>query len=129
MELKGRKLKAVKIWGAITLFTLCFGAVYEYFSFGVYSYYMIYAFIFPMLMTLYNIAVKDKNEMTDTLFAASAATFTLGFIFKGVVEIYGSSSSLTVIYWGAGTVLALAGIASAVIRFGGSSLQEDKITD
>ena len=32
-----------------TVVTVAFGAVYEWFSFGVYSYYMIYAFAVPLL--------------------------------------------------------------------------------
>ncbi len=32
----------------ISLFCLLFGAVYELFSHGVYSMYMIYAFVFPL---------------------------------------------------------------------------------
>lgn len=35
---------------AATLFFAFFGAVYEAFGHGVYSYFMIYAFAFPLLM-------------------------------------------------------------------------------
>ena len=34
----------------ITIFTAVFGAIYEHFSFGVYSYYMLYAFAIPLLL-------------------------------------------------------------------------------
>jgi len=42
-------LKRARKYIPITLFCLAFGWIYEIYSFGVYSNFMIYAFVFPLI--------------------------------------------------------------------------------
>ena len=101
-----------------TIFTLVFASVYEYFSHGVLSGYMLSAFVYPLvigagLLLLVKLARLPKPDgMVLGLHAWSVAGFTVGNIMKGVFEIYGSVSSYTGWYFIAGSVLL---IAAAVV--------------
>ncbi len=86
------------------VFIAAFGAVYEHFSFGVYSFYMIYAFAFFLVggAVFWMLMAKLKKEFS-TLFIcfwnAALTTFTVGSLLKGVLDIYGTSSPLINIFW------------------------------
>ncbi|MBO6112381.1 MAG: hypothetical protein J6P45_04975 [Lachnospiraceae bacterium] len=88
----------------ISLFLMLFGAVYEWFSHGVYSYYMLYAFGFPLiggalpcLLCIMN-GRKLLPGMSNCLWGAGIAALTAGSLFKGVLDIYGTSSDLGILY-------------------------------
>lgn len=81
-----------------------FGGIYENFSHGVYSNYMVYAFLiplmlsaFPSLLLLLNAKI-DIPETVRTLWNLAVATLTVGCIFKGVLEIYGTTNRLMIVY-------------------------------
>ena len=93
-----------------------FSAVYEHFSFGVYSPFMIFAFAVPLLMgarafLLMGRALKKTGTSVPALVCkfwhAAVATLTVGFLFRGVLDIYGTSSPLGTVYWIASAVLAV----------------------
>ena len=88
LDIKTNKL--FQIWTAITLFTALFAAVYEYFSFGVYSPYMIFAFLSPLLFGVIPSLLVPKvmgRGWTDGILL-----LTGGSILIGIFEIYGTSS-------------------------------------
>lgn len=101
------------------------GAVYEIFSHGVYSFYMIYAFMLPLaggaLPCLITAAAAGKKRrpgdaetsISAKLQLASIATLTTGSFMKGALEIYGTANRLTAVYTAVGLALA----ASALIAF------------
>lgn len=97
------------------LFFAVFGMIYEVFSHEVYSYYMIYAFLFPLTagftLLLMGLLMKrpPRRKFLNCLNAASA-TLTLGSVSTGVVRIYGSSNSLLKVYPVAGAILLLAAL-------------------
>ena len=97
------------------LFCAFFGMIYERFSHEVYSYWMIYAFMFPLAagLVLLLTALKCKRppgrKFVNTLNAASA-TMALGSIAAGVVSIYGSTNVLVKIYPIAGGLMLLAAV-------------------
>ncbi|MCD8117678.1 MAG: hypothetical protein LUE21_11335 [Oscillospiraceae bacterium] len=98
------------------VFCMVFGAVYEHFSHNVYSWYMIYAFAFPLLgggvpfcaMTLLD-RCPVPSRLPLNLYNSGIATLTVGSVFQGVLAIYGTTSRLTRVYWTAGIVLTAAG--------------------
>lgn len=105
------------IYLGISLFCVLFGGVYELFSHGVYSYYMIYAFVFPLLggtLPALTAAVfgcrKSPAPLPRTLYHCGIATFTVGSIIQGVLEIYGTSNPLTLWYWPIAALLTTAAI-------------------
>ncbi len=101
------------IWAA---FLALFGAIYELFSHGVTSYYMIYAFALPLIMGIlpYEVMLM-KNRFPGKTFAyiwnTAIATLSVGCLFKGVLEIYGTTNRLIIVYPVAGAALMLRSLA------------------
>ena len=99
------------------LFCALFGAVYEGFSHGVWSYPMVYAFAFPLvlgvlpLLLLGFFRAPNPKAAARNLYHAGIATLTVGSIVTGVLEIYGTTNPLTLVYWLLGGALVLLGAA------------------
>lgn len=93
---------------------MLFGAIYEHFSFGVYSRSMIYAFIPFLTTTLISAAAVHFGLLltkdTRTVLTLAAATLTLGMISRGVIEIYGTENRLLAAYSISGAVLTAVSI-------------------
>lgn len=93
-----------------------FGAVYERFSHGVYSYWMLYAFAFPLALGVLPLYLVEAlraplpGSLRWGLYHAGIATLTVGSLISGALEIYGTSSPLTFVYWIVGEVLTLLGV-------------------
>lgn len=97
------------------LFTLAFGAVYEIFSFGVFSFYMTYAFLFFMMggCLFWHIVAGKRAEIS-----AAAACFwnggltaiTLGAVVHGILDIYGSYHPMNIVFWIIGGLSLLTGL-------------------
>ncbi len=104
-----------------SLFCALFAAVYEYFSFGVYSYFMLFAFAIPLLCCSlpYSIMVLTDKGIPGTmalrLWNSGIATLTTGSVIQGVIEIYGTTNRLVIIYAAAGILLCTGGAAACVI--------------
>lgn len=98
----------------ISIFLAAAGAVYEHFSFGVYSYFMIYAFAVPLAggalpyMIRY---IRNKKKpvcsrpakqfrfvTAGELYHAAIATLTVGSIIHGALCICGRPNSLVIVY-------------------------------
>ena len=98
-----------------------FGAVYECFSHGVYSYYMIYAFAVPLmlgalpllLLAVFGGPFPERRALW--LWNAGIATLTVGCVFRGVLDIYGTTHRLTVVYPIVGVGLLAAGVVSGLV--------------
>lgn len=94
-----------------------FGAVYERFSHEVYSFYMLYAFLFPLAggaapflgLALFG-AGRAVPGAARGLYHCGIATLTTGSILRGILEIYGTTNALTKLYWIVGSLLCAAGI-------------------
>ena len=107
----------------ITFFCALFGAVYEHFSHGVYSYYMIYAFMFPLVggaLPLGFLNVRKQtfrtNLFTRNFYHAGIATLTVGSIVSGIFEIYGTTNKLIGYYWCIGILLLVIALISFFIK-------------
>lgn len=100
----------------ISVFCILFGAVYEYFSHEVYSYFMLYAFVFPFIggvLPFFWIAFEQRpipDRASRNLYHSGIASLTIGSLFKGVLEIYGTANRLVSVYWVLGTLFLLTGI-------------------
>ena len=104
-------------------FFALFGAVYEHFSHEVYSYSMIYAFAVPLaagalpltLLLCRKRAVRMPSAGALVLWHAGLASLTVGLVFRGVLEIYGTTNRLMPVYPAAGAVLCTAGTLAFVL--------------
>ena len=121
--------RCAMVWLIVTIFVAFFGAVYEHFSFGVYSMYMLYAFAPPLLLgalpslicALSSVRLPGRASMN--LCASAIATLTVGSIFTGVVEIYGTTNRLSGVYVIAGGVL----LALSILVYAAEPLFFNKI--
>lgn len=100
---------------------MLFGAVYENYSHGVFSYYMLYAFSVPLVfgVTLYTIllfAGKYPPRAFLNLWNSAIAAFGVGSVFRGVLEIYGTTNSLSIVYPIAGGVLGVSALVSLAVK-------------
>ena len=104
-----------------SLFCALFGAVYERYSHGVYSYAMIYAFAYPLalgVLPMYLIWILHALYPPKTLrclWHAGIATLTVGSIVTGVLEIYGTTNPLTIVYPILGAALCTTGAVAYLI--------------
>lgn len=103
------------IYLIIALFFVIFGAVYEIFSHEVYSYHMIYAFVYPLAggCLVYNLIAKFgkkyPNTLTQNIYNSGIATLTIGSIVQGIIEIYGTTNECVGVYFFVGTAMVLTG--------------------
>ena len=100
-------------------------AVYGLFSHGVYSYYMTYAFMIPLLggaLPHLIAAMKRAEEQAgasdipaakDTQLAF-VATLTAGSLLKGVLDIYGTTNRLLLVYPAAAAAILAAAAVTAI---------------
>lgn len=106
----------------IALICALFGAIYEVFSYGVYSFFMIYAFAFPLIGgSLYFFALdlfgkRVPGRLSLNLYNSGIATLTIGCILEGILEIYGTTNSLTSVYWFVGILFVLVGILFYIVE-------------
>lgn len=107
----------------VSLFCVLFGFVYEKFSHGVFSYSMIYAFVYPLIggcfvWMIFGIfpSLTYPKAFSRYIYNSAIAVYTTGSIFKGVIEIYGSGGNRFIkIYFISGIVLAFISISSYII--------------
>ena len=116
-----RYMQTVTSYLLVTLFCVMFGGLYERFSHEVYSFFMIYAFVFPLAggVLPFFLLMKHKKAYPSS-FAASCyhagiATLTTGSLLCGALEIYGTTNVLTTIYWILGAALLFVGISAYLI--------------
>lgn len=117
-----RSFRSALSWLFVTLFVALFGAVYEAFSHGVYSYYMLYAFAFPLVLgvlpaLLLGLRRKSLPRPIQSIGNAAIATLTVGSLVSGALEIYGTTNPLTAVYWLLGGALLLTALFTALITF------------
>lgn len=99
----------------VTVFCAAFGAVYEWFSHGVFSYYMLYAFLIPLLggvipfYCLLYFRGKFPGCAACRFQHFGVSTLTVGCMFCGVLEIYGTTNRLTILYFIVGGIFVLLG--------------------
>ena len=108
--------KMILGYGVATIFCFVFQLVYAQFSHGVDSPYMTYSFLIPFaggaISTLgLFLWGKTASSAFRQLICGGTIWFTLGCIFKGVLEIYGTTNHMAVVF----TVLGLAQLLAAFL--------------
>ena len=132
MYTSGKKTwaKLSLIYLGLTIFTALFGAVYEIFSHEVYSYYMIYAFAVPLVLgVLPNLIclvrnVRNIHPLSVWFWNAGVITLTVGALFHGALEIFGTINKLAIVYQIASSFFFLVSIILKFLSGKGKNLQE-----
>lgn len=111
--------RTASIYLLAAVLTALFGAVYEAFSHGVYSYRMIYAFAFPLIAGALPFQIWSWRPAKHTppllcrqMYHCGVATLTVGSIVEGILDIYGTTNALTGYYWLLGGVLLIAAVTA-----------------
>ena len=109
-------------FAAAAIGTAVFAAVYECFSHQVYSMFMILAFLLPLLggvipytLLLISSAWQHVGIPARCLYNSGIAVLTVGSIFQGILEIYGTTNRLSTVYWLTGACLLLSGLLCCAI--------------
>ncbi len=108
--------KTAFIYVVISIFCAIFGFIYELFSHGVYSYGMIYSFLYPLaggalpyLVLFFIKKAPYPSAAVGNLYHGGIAACTVGSIVYGVLEIYGTTNALSGLYFTVGIPLILFG--------------------
>lgn len=119
--MRERYLKTITVYLGVTLFCALFGGVYEAFGHGVFSFWMLYAFAFPLALGVvpFFLLMKHRRAFPSALAAdayhAGIATLTVGSLMTGALEIYGTTSPLLSFYWIIGGTLLAFGLGVHLI--------------
>lgn len=111
----------------VSIVCAAFGAIYELFSHEVYSYFMLYAFLFPLIcgtLPFFVLAcsrVRLPDEIACKLYHAGIAALNVGSLFTGVLEIYGTTNRLTAVYWIVGAGLVVCGVGKYLFSLRGAA--------
>ena len=114
---------AAFIYLCVSIFCALFGGVYEHFGHGVLSFHMIYAFAFPLALGALPFSIIAKkptipypNRISAICLHLAIATATVGSTVQGVLDIYGTTNRLSVVYIFASAVLFTASIILYIIQ-------------
>lgn len=102
-----------------TLLCAGFSAIYECFSHGVWSVWMVMLFAYPLVLgvipsLLVGMRGLEVPLASRQVWACGVMTLAAGSCLRGVLEIYGTTSSLVALYQPAG--LALLALALMICR-------------
>lgn len=108
----------------LTVLCIIFSTIYEFFSHQVYSIFMIGAFIVPLLagvgINVIRWLVYKDIEISESALAicqCGVYTLTVGSIFKGILDIYGTTNSRGILFWYVGFLLIVIGGAIEFIHY------------
>ena len=124
LDTKQRLLvKNALVFTIVSIVCALIAAIYESFSHGVYSYYMLYAFgfslageVLPSLVLLCMKNPKVPGTYARYFWHSAVAVFSVGSFFRGVLDIYGTTSRLLKPYPAAGVILTVLAVVSAFVK-------------
>lgn len=104
LDIKKTKKQIYKYF-IISMVFLVFGFIYELYGHGVYSYYMIYAFVVPLTLgfIVYGLIYKFHfyqylSDIGMSIYNSFILALTLGSTMMGFLEIYGTTNKLIFVY-------------------------------
>ena len=107
--MRQKRKTLVKNYLLAALVCLVFGLIYERFSHQVYSPFMLGAFLIPLMGGAGLFAALGPKvwpgPLCRTMYHSALAALTVGSIFRGVLDIYGTTNRLGAVYWAAGALL------------------------
>ena len=120
-------LRSAKRYGIAALACLAFSLIYAQFSHGVYSPFMSFMFLIPLLggcvpslaLAAASATSASATPVTSSKvrapWALAIATFTVASTLRGIFEIAGTASPLLVVYVGVGASLAVFVAVAALV--------------
>lgn len=109
--------------GAAAVFLLVFALIYEHFSHGVVSGYMLGAWLIIPYLYIERLYRQHLAECDEQRCAAASGlwqlgifTLSQGFVMKGIIEIYGTTNRWTAVYVPAAALLFITAAGVAVVK-------------
>lgn len=97
-------------------FCFLFSSIYNKYGHEVYSFYMSFLFLWPLLGAIWYMLLlllhKSSGRISRNAFGAGIATVTVGSLLKGIFEIAGTSSPYENAYFIVGIMMVGFGILS-----------------
>ena len=122
LDIKYFKKQSI-VYFLFSILCFAFGRIYESFSHDVYSKFMMNAFLIPLVMgcvvslIIYLLKMKKlPNRLSVNLYNAGVATLTIYSIFRGVLEIYGTTNYLVNVYVYVSVIMFLSSIVVLFIK-------------
>ena len=115
------KGKTLGVYIGFTVFCAIFGIIYEIFSHEVYYVFMMFAFAVPLLLGVIPILIikvkklRKPDELSYRAWNSGVAAITMGSLFEGVLEIYGTTNKLIMVYLIVGIPLLMVGLVSYIV--------------
>lgn len=123
IERKTRINHSLGAYLGFSIFCAIFSAIYEYFGHGIISWYMVFMCLFPLILGVLPFFIlrfvkklPAPDKLSRQIYACGIITLTFGSCFMGILEIYGTSSPLTAVYWMAGIGLTVVAAASYALH-------------
>lgn len=118
MSTRGEGRISMRRYAVATVACAAFSAVYEHFSHGVVSWWMVGLCGYPLVLGLLPalacvLAHREVTPLARQLWACGVMTLAVGSCLRGVVEIYGTTSGLIWPYLPVGLMLLVCGAAEA----------------
>jgi hypothetical protein len=111
--------KQVLSYMIIAMFLILFTIIYEWFSFGVTSFYMRLSFLLPIIGGFFSLLAqyfKKPKDYIISLWHMSLFQFAAYMILTGVFEIYGGSEPLVYLFLVLGILLSLITVSLYVLE-------------
>lgn len=121
-----RYLKTSFIYLIVSIVLMIAGAVYEHFSFGVYSYFMIYAFAIPLAGGALPFLAKYMRNIRGTKSSSGSAAGITAYSGAAEATTYSGAAEATA-YSGAATETAAAGHHEAIYHLALATLTAGSI--
>ena len=122
LDIKQMKTQ-VLIYIIENLFCILFAIIYESFSHGVFSKFMILAFLIPLILGVIVTYIlcffkreKLPTALENKLYNAGVVTLTVGSIMEGVLQIYGTTNVKIFLYLIFGILLLTISILFYIFR-------------
>lgn len=116
-------LRTAFVYLLISLFCALFGGVYEVFANGVMSFRMVYAFAIPLVggtLPFFGMGVFGAKPYPAPVLVGyhhcAIATFTVGTLLWGALDIYGTSNVLVQIYYAVGVSLIIGEVIAYTVQ-------------
>jgi len=112
------KKKAVRYLAA-SILTLVFSLVYEHFSFGVTSAFLLSAFLFSLAGAVLCRALAKASfdpSWSSVFLTTGIAWLTIGALLQGMLAIYGTENALMMVYPAMGIFFLLLTVVSLIVH-------------
>lgn len=105
-----------------SLLCLVFAVIYAQFSHGVFSPFMSWMFVIPLVAgaapaCVFNLVGIDVPASARKLWALAIATFSIASCLRGIFEIAGTGSPWLYVYVVAGALLAVSAVLRVVVSW------------